>query len=184
MSKPNRMSIKGLQEQHAVEMAEKEKEIEKLKVMLEETEKTCGEQVEKEIAAREAVMKELEEKKKGCEVGETGNCTGLRKSALIVQLPLNACRIVNLKKYVNDILYSEIKLMGDETFKASPKILEEAMKWMGVVSELEQIQLSEATKKEIRYLLSQRRGYSMRSVGKKYKGKRHYDTSLIQIDLH
>ena len=122
-----------------------------------------------------------------CAVGDMGNYTRLGTSAQthqIVQLPLNACRIVNLKKYVNDVLYSEIKLMGDETFKASPKILEQAMEKMGVVSELEQIQLSEATKKEIRYLLSQRRGYSMRSVGKKYKGKRHYDTSLIQIDRH
>jgi len=184
MSRANRRSNKELQELHAIEIAEREKEIERLKEILEETKKTCVEKVEKEIAAREELEKMMEGKNTNGEMIETPKYTrGLGKgNTQIVQLPLNACRVINLKKYVADVLYSEIKLMSDETFKASPKILKEAMQKMGVVSELEQNQLCEATKKEIKYQLSQRRGYSMRSVRKKYKGKKRsgywYDFQL------
>ena len=179
MSKPNRMSIKGLQEQHTVEMAEKEKEIEKLKEMLEETKKTCGERVEKEIAAREA------EKNMRNEVPARSINTNLvTMSTQIEQLPLNACRIVSLKKYVSDVLYSEIKFISEEIFKGSPKIVTGAMKMMGVVSELEQLQLSEATKKEIKFQLSQRRAYSKKRVREKYNGKSIDETNLIHIYRH
>ena len=113
-------------------------------------------------------MAELEKTKD--RVCETGNYTGQKLSTQSRQVPLNACRKVNLKTWITNTLYSDLKFISDETFNTSPKILEEAMKRMCVVNELERLQLSEVTKREIKYQLSQKRAYSMKIVGKKYRG--------------
>ena len=168
MSRPNSKSNRELKEKYERDMAEKENEIDMLKELLEETKKTCREQVENEIAARKVLTAELEETKD--RVCETGNYAGQKLSTQLRQLPLNACRKVNLKTWIIDTLYSDLKFISDETFNTSPKILEEAMKRMCVVNELERLQLGEATKREIKYQLSQKRAYSMKIVGKKYRG--------------
>lgn len=70
------------------------------------------------------------------------------------------------------VLFSEIKFIDDNTFKESPKILEGAMKKMDVDKEIEKLQHSESTKREIKYCLAHRRSYSKIRHAKKVRKER------------
>ena len=78
---------------------------------------------------------------------------------------------MNLKIYVTEVLFLQVKFLSDESFAVSPKILEEAMKRMGVQEEWEMLQHSEDTKREIRINLLHWLSYCKGRVGRKYKGK-------------
>ena len=147
MSRPKRKSNRELKDKYEREIMENENEIDVERAV-------GGDEKNVQRASRESgccqkvLMTELEETKDS--VCETGNYTGQQLSTQIGQLPLNACRQVNLKTWITDApLYSDLKFISDETFKTSPKILEEAMKRMCVVNELEGLQFSEAAEREL-----------------------------------
>ena len=104
-------------------------------------------------------------------LGKISDVTEMTGVVRIEQLlKLNNGRKANLNAYVHDVLFSHVKFLSDESFAASPKILEEAMETMGIKEEWDKLQHSEDTKKEIRIALTHRRSYIKGQVFKKYKG--------------
>jgi hypothetical protein len=170
MTKPKDTGRKSnyavLKEEHEQEMAEKQKQIDEMKEMV----SALKEQLVQAGNTRNEGRTELEVEIDPT-VGKISDITNITEGTRIEQLQLNAGRKVNLNAYVTEALFSQVKFLSDESFKASPKILEEAMKRMGVVEEWDKQQHSEDTKKEIRIFLSHRRNYSKTRVGLKYKGK-------------
>ena len=165
----NQLSNNQLKAHYDNEIAAKQKEINELAATLAATKKAFDEHVEKEHCRREAVMNRGDENVMNGSVRIENN--GRPSHPKIEQLTLNTARKVSCNHYVVQTLYSEMKFMTDETFTVSPKILQEAMEKMGVKDEKEQLQLSEATKKAIKYYVSQKRSYSKKQIKKKYTGK-------------
>ena len=174
MTKPKDTGRKSnyavLKEEHEQEMAEKQKQIDEMKEIVSALKNACEERLVQAGNTRNEGRTELEVDIDPT-VGKISDITNITEGTRIEQLQLNAGRKVNLNAYVTEALFSQVKFLSDESFKASPKILEEAMKRMGVVEEWDKLQHSEDTKKEIRIFLSHRRNYSKTRVGLKYKGK-------------
>ena len=153
-------------EEHEKVMAEKQREIDRLTDLWEAT-KTALEQ-EKNTRSEKA---EMEGRDINPTIGKISDITNMTEGTRIEQLQLNEGRKVNLNAYVHDVLFSHVKFLSDDSFTASPKILEEAMQKMGVKEEWDKLQHSEDTKKEIRIALTYRRSYCKGNVFKKYKRK-------------
>ena len=155
-----------LREEHEQVMAEKQKELDKVMELLAVT-KTA---LELEKHARAEEQAEMVGKDIDPTLGKISDVTEMTGVARIEQLQLNNGRKANLNAYVHDVLFSHVKFLSDESFTASPKILEEAMLSMGIQEEWDKLQHSEDTKKEIRIALTHRRSYIKGQVFKKYKG--------------
>ena len=155
-----------LKEVHEQVIAEKQKELDKIMELLAATNYA----LEQEKHARAKEQAEMVGKDIDPTVGKISDVTEMTGVVRIEQLQLNNGRKANLNAYVHDVLFSQVKFLSDESFAASPKILEEAMETMGIVEEWDKLQHSEDTKKEIRIALTHRRSYIKGQVFKKYKG--------------
>ena len=169
MAKPtrNQLSNNQFKAHYDNEIAAKQKEINELATTLAATKRAFEEHIEKERCRREAAMTGGD----GNEINGSVRIANNTSHPQIEQLSLNTARKVSCNHYVVQTLYSEMKFMTDETFTVSPKILQEAMEKMGVKDEKEQLQLSEATRKAIKYYVSQKRSYPKKQIKKKYTGK-------------
>ena len=87
------------------------------------------------------------------------------------KLELNFGKKCNLTTYVKTELYRDLKFVNDETLDAHPVILDAALIKMGIVSDDKKKQYNDATRKELKYILSQRRNYSKKMIMAKYNGK-------------
>ena len=96
------------------------------------------------------------------------------------KLNLNFGKKCNLTTHVKTHLYRDLKFINDATLTAYPGILDVALVAMGVVSVVEKAQYGEATKKELKYILSQRRNYSKKMIMTKYNGKLRRSWMVIQ----
>ena len=156
-----------LKEEYEEMMAKQQKEFDKLKELMAATEK----QLEHERNARIEEKAEMEGKDIDPTVGKISDITEITGGTRMEQLKLNEGRKVNLTSYVYDDLFAHVKFLSDESFAASPKILERAMQKMGVEEEWDKLQHSEDTKKEIRVALTHRRSYCKGKVFEKFRGK-------------
>lgn len=90
----------------------------------------------------------------------------------IVQKQLNAGKKASLGTFIDTVLFKQVKFMNKETIEGHPEIIQHAMEEMGgMESEIEKAQFREATIKELRLKLSQKRAYSKKQVMLKYKGE-------------
>jgi hypothetical protein len=88
---------------------------------------------------------------------------------------------VDLSVYVKKTLYPNLKFLNEDTIKAHPVIVEEAMMAMGVTDRMQKLAFSNATKYYLKYQLVQKRSNSRKGIALKYKGKyKHRTRSLIQ----
>ena len=161
-----------LKEQHANEMEEKDRALEALRKEMEERQEEYEKQLEDARKARCVETTLMEGMQVGGNVGNISEVSSKSQGTLIEQLPLIEGMKVNCKVYVNTTLFPHLKFVEDDTFKESPKILEEAMKRFNVVDELEKVQRSEAAKREIKNCLTIRRSYMKGRQADKYIGKR------------
>ena len=76
----------------------------------------------------------------------------------------------NLTIHVHAI-FKNIKFINDATLKAIPQIMEHTFEAMEITSRLEQEKYKDVVKKELKYLMSQRRAYFKKRVMGQYKGK-------------
>ena len=180
MSKPKntgkRSNTAGLREQYEELMAEQQKEIDKLKEVMAATVR----ELEHEKNARIEEQAEMTGKELNPTVGKISDITEMTGGTRIEQLELNEGRKVNLSSYVYDVLFPHVKFLSDDSFSRSPKIMEEAMKKMGVEEEWDKLQHSEVTKKEIRIALTQRRSYLKGRVFDMFKSK--YASHMVCLD--
>jgi hypothetical protein len=161
-----------LKEQHANEMAEKDRAMEMLRKEMEERQEEYEKQLEEARMDRCVETALMEGMQVGGNVGNISEVSSKSHGTQTQQLPLIEGMKVNCKKYVNNTLFPHLKFAEDDTFNESPKILEEAMKRFNVVDELEKVQQSEAAKREIKNCLTKRRSYMKVRQGNKYIGKR------------
>ena len=109
-----------LREEHEQVMAEKQKELDKVMELLAVT-KTA---LELEKHARAEEQAEMVGKDIDPTVGKISDVTEMTGVVRIEQIQLNNGRKANLNAYVHDVLFSHVKFLSDESFTASPKILE------------------------------------------------------------
>ena len=177
-----------LKEKHQKEMEEKERELERMKTRIEdmvEREKHLKEQLAVETNERMLERMRVEGMNIGGEIGNISEVTSKSKDTMIEQLPLIPGKKANLTVYIRQELFAEMKFIDEDTFRDCPKIVEEALKRMGVETEIEQLQRGEATKKEIKNCLAHRRSYVKGQNEKKYRGKNKWTNrfSCIAINI-
>ena len=87
------------------------------------------------------------------------------------QKELNEGQRAGIGAFVSN-LYKKLKFLNNETLAAYPNILKKAMEQLVVVRSNETVEnYKNATLREMRYQLSQKRQYSKKQVMKKYLGK-------------
>ena len=153
-------------------LAEKEKEMEELRKEMEEKSRAFEARLAETLNMKSTEIPQLEEVYVSGEVGTVSDVSSKSQSMLLIeQMGLVAGRKANCNIFVTQELFPEIKIIDDDTFKDNPKILEGAMNKMNVVTDRERMQLSEATKRAIKYSLCHRRSYCKLRHADKYKGK-------------
>jgi hypothetical protein len=87
------------------------------------------------------------------------------------QKTLNEGQRASIGAFVSN-LYKKLKFLNNKTLAAYPNILKKAMEQIVVVRSNETVEnYKNATLREMRYQLSQKRQYSKKQVMKKYLGK-------------
>lgn len=76
----------------------------------------------------------------------------------------------NLATHVQKI-FRDIKFINDDTLEVHPAIMADACKAMDMKTALERSMYSNAAKRELKYLMSQKRAYCKKMVMKRYKGE-------------
>ena len=141
---------------------------------MDEKEKEFEERLANEIHTRTCAEQETTIPVEGISVGEEvcdfSEVSSKSRSTVIEQMKLIPGRKINCHIYISTVLFPEIKFIDDAIFKESPKILEEAMNRMGIEGEIEKLQHSEDTRREIKHCLAHRRSYCKDQQVKKYKG--------------
>ena len=162
---------KSVNEKLKERLAEKERAMDILRKEMEEKEKAFEKRMEDELGARCVEKTTVTAIDISGEIGNISDVSTKSQGTQIEQIKLVAGQKVNCNLFVTQVLFPEIKILDDDTFKENPKILDEALKKMGVESEREKLQLSEATKREIKYRIAHRRSYCKIRHAAKYKGK-------------
>ena len=174
MSKQSKKSDNAKKEKLESELIKKQGQIDELMKELEARKRADEKRLEEEeemAKARNIGMMVTADKDVYAEVSNNLSDVSERSGgSQIAQLPLNKARNLHLALYVKETLFAEVKFLDEESFKASPKIMEDAMKEMKIEDDMEKLQHSVATKKKIRYELSHKRSYVKGEVYKKYKG--------------
>ena len=154
-------------------LEQQEKKMEELKGELEEKEREFQERLTEEIEARCAVRDKtllVEGMDVGGEVGVISEMSSKSRATYIEQEQLIPAQKVNCHIYCYTVLYPAVKFIDDETFRESPRILEDVMKKMGIETEIGRQQHLEDTKREIKHCLVHRRSYCKDQNARKYKG--------------
>ena len=87
------------------------------------------------------------------------------------QKELNEGQRASIGAYVSN-LYKRLKFLNNETLAAYPNVLKKALEQLVVVKSNETVEIyKNATLREMRYQLSQKRQYSKKQVMKKYLGR-------------
>ena len=98
-----------------------------------------------------------------------GNVAGNMQA--LNQKELNEGQRASISAYVSG-LYKRLKFLNNETITAYPKVLQKALSQLVMLGTNEtQMNYKNATLKEMRYQLSQKRQYSKKQIMKKYIGK-------------
>ena len=138
-------------------------------------------QLEEARAAKAAAEKMTEEltrqlrqakERTGSAQGSTTSSEGdsnFKKSGS-VNKTLNDGHKSNLGVHISEI-YADIKFLNDDTLELYPEIVGDAMDAMEMKTGLDKAMYGAAVKKEMKYMMAQKRGYSKKQVMKKYKGK-------------
>ena len=174
MSKQSKKSDNAKKEKLESELIKKQGQIDELMKELEARKRADEKQLEEEemAKARNIGMMVTADKDVYAEVSNNLSDVSERSGgSQIAQLPLNKARNLHLALYVKETLFADVKFLDEESFKASRKIMEEAMQKMGVEKERDKLQHREDTKKEIRIAMTQRRSYHTGRVFEKFKGK-------------
>ena len=88
------------------------------------------------------------------------------------RMVLNEGKKTTLSAHVTAI-FGNIKFLNTDTLDHNAEILEDAMEAMGVLTAIERAEFTAVTKRELKYLISQKRSYAKKTIMKKYYGKEH-----------
>ena len=124
----------------------------------------------KQFAEMEAKMNAMEKTFAEASARRTSSDgdSGAGEGVLSKNLP--AAMKANLTTHISGI-FKYIKFINDDTLEAHPKIMTEACDAMGIKTALERSIYGNAAKREMKYLMSQKRAYCKKMVMKRYKGE-------------